>query len=50
MLREALNDEHGTVERDDDGLQKIAAMTEHVLLLAEAVDKIAAVARPTTSR
>ncbi|MET0168235.1 MAG: acyl-CoA dehydrogenase family protein, partial [Vicinamibacterales bacterium] len=42
VLREALNDEHGTVERDVDGLQKVAAMTEHVLLLAEAVDKIAA--------
>jgi 3-oxocholest-4-en-26-oyl-CoA dehydrogenase alpha subunit len=44
VLREALNDEHGTVERDADGLQKIATMTEHVLLLAEAVDKIAAIA------
>ena len=42
VLREALNDEHGTVEREADGLQKIAAMTEHVLLLAEAVDKVAA--------
>jgi alkylation response protein AidB-like acyl-CoA dehydrogenase len=44
VLREALNDEHGTVERLDDGLQKLAAMTEHVLLLAEAVDRVAAVA------
>ena len=44
VLREALNDEHGTVERDTDGLQKVAAMTEHVVLLAEAVDKIAALA------
>ncbi|MGH3675285.1 MAG: acyl-CoA dehydrogenase family protein [Mycobacterium sp.] len=44
VLREALNDEHGTVERESDGLQKIAAMTEHVVLLAEAVDKIAAIA------
>jgi 3-oxocholest-4-en-26-oyl-CoA dehydrogenase alpha subunit len=43
VLREALNDEHGTVERGDDGLQKVAAMSEHVLLLAEAVDKVAAV-------
>ena len=42
VLREALNDEHGTVEREADGLQKVAAMSEHVLLLAEAVDKIAA--------
>jgi alkylation response protein AidB-like acyl-CoA dehydrogenase len=44
VLREALNDEHGTVERLDDGLQKVAAMSEHVLLLAEAADKVAALA------
>jgi 3-oxocholest-4-en-26-oyl-CoA dehydrogenase alpha subunit len=44
VLREALDDEHGTVEREADGLDKVAAMTEHVLLLAQAVDKIAAVA------
>jgi len=42
VLREALNDEHGTVERLDDGLQKVAVMSEHVLLLADAVDKVAA--------
>jgi 3-oxocholest-4-en-26-oyl-CoA dehydrogenase alpha subunit len=42
VLREALNDEHGTVERLDDGLQKVAVMSEHVLVLAEAVDKVAA--------
>ncbi len=42
VLREALNDEHGTVERQADGLQKIAAMSEHVTLLAEAADKVAA--------
>jgi alkylation response protein AidB-like acyl-CoA dehydrogenase len=42
VLREALNDEHGTIDRGDDGLQKVAAMSEHVLLLAEAVDKVAA--------
>ena len=42
VLRDALNDEHGTVERGDDGLQKIAAMSEHVLVLAEALDKVAA--------
>jgi 3-oxocholest-4-en-26-oyl-CoA dehydrogenase alpha subunit len=41
VLRDALNDEHGTVEREPDGLQKIAAMTEHLLLLAEAVDHVA---------
>ncbi|HEX2213833.1 MAG TPA: acyl-CoA dehydrogenase family protein [Mycobacterium sp.] len=44
VLREALNAEHGTVERDAGGLQKIATMTEHLLLLAEAVDHVAAVA------
>lgn len=44
VLRDALNDEHGTVERGDDGLQKIAAMAEFLLLLAEAVDKVAALA------
>jgi 3-oxocholest-4-en-26-oyl-CoA dehydrogenase alpha subunit len=44
VLREALNDEHGTVERQADGLEKIAAMTEHVLQLAEATDKVAALA------
>jgi len=41
VLRDALNDEHGTVEREDDGLQKLAAMSEHLLLLAEAVDNVA---------
>lgn len=44
VLREALNAEHGTVERDAQGLQKLATMSEHVLLLAEAIDRIAAVA------
>ncbi|OBG13260.1 acyl-CoA dehydrogenase [Mycolicibacterium celeriflavum] len=44
VLREALNAEHGTVERDDEGLQKLAAMSEHLLLLSEAVDRVAAVA------
>ena len=43
VLREALNAEHGTVERDAEGLQKIAVMTEHLLLLEEAVDRIAGV-------
>ena len=44
VLREALNAEHGTVERDANGLQKIAVMSEHLALLAEAVDRVAAVA------
>ena len=43
VLREALNAEHGTVERDTEGLQKIAVMTEHLLLLEEAVDRIAGI-------
>jgi alkylation response protein AidB-like acyl-CoA dehydrogenase len=42
VLREALDDEHGTVERDAHGLEKIAAMSEHLVLLAEAIDKVAA--------
>jgi alkylation response protein AidB-like acyl-CoA dehydrogenase len=41
VLRGALNAEHGTVERDGAGLQKIAAMSEHILLLAQAVDDVA---------
>ncbi|BBX17407.1 acyl-CoA dehydrogenase [Mycolicibacterium duvalii] len=41
VLREALNVEHGTVERDDGGLQKLATMTEHALLLAEEIDRVA---------
>jgi alkylation response protein AidB-like acyl-CoA dehydrogenase len=41
VLREALNAEHGTVEHDDSGLNKIAVMTEHATLLADEVDRIA---------
>ena len=44
VLRDALNAEHGTIERDAEGLQKLATMTEHILLMAEAVDRVAAVA------
>ncbi|WP_304112239.1 acyl-CoA dehydrogenase family protein [Mycolicibacterium bacteremicum] len=46
VLREALKAEHGTFERDAGGLQKIATMTEHILLTAEAVDAVAGVAAP----
>ena len=47
VLRGALDVEHGTVERDADGLQTIAVMSEHVTLMAEAIDEIAAlVAQP----
>ncbi len=44
VLREALNAEHGTVQRGADGLEDIAAMAGHGTLLAEAVDKYVAVA------
>jgi alkylation response protein AidB-like acyl-CoA dehydrogenase len=44
VLREALNAEHGTVQRDAHGLQKLAVMSEHLSLLAEAIDRVAAVA------
>lgn len=43
VLRGALNAEHGTVDREAQGLQKIAVMSEHVLLLARAVDGIAGI-------
>jgi alkylation response protein AidB-like acyl-CoA dehydrogenase len=50
VLREALNAEHGTIERDAEGLQKIATMTEHMLLLAAGVDRVACVVgRPDAS-
>ncbi|MDV3125802.1 acyl-CoA dehydrogenase family protein [Mycobacterium sp. 21AC1] len=44
VLRGALDVEHGTVERDDAGLQKIATMTEHITLMAEAADRVATAA------
>src|SRR6478752_10663966 len=44
VLRGALDAEHGTVERDDSGLNKIAVMTEHITLMAEAVDRVARIA------
>jgi alkylation response protein AidB-like acyl-CoA dehydrogenase len=43
VLRAALDVEHGTGDDDSaDGLQKIAVMSEHVTLMAEAIDNIAA--------
>ncbi|MGA8545854.1 MAG: acyl-CoA dehydrogenase family protein [Mycobacterium sp.] len=42
VLRAALDVEHGTAERGADGLQTIAVMSEHVTLMAEAIDQIAA--------
>ena len=43
VMREALAAEHGVLERDSAGLSKLATMTEHVLLLGEALDEAAAV-------
>jgi alkylation response protein AidB-like acyl-CoA dehydrogenase len=42
VLRGALDEEHGTVKKEDDGLQRIAVMSEHLTLMAEAIDQIAA--------
>lgn len=44
VLREALDVEHGTFERDPEGLQRIAVMSEQATLMAEAIDRIAALA------
>jgi alkylation response protein AidB-like acyl-CoA dehydrogenase len=43
VLRGALDVEHGTVEAEDGGLQRVAVMSEHLTLMAEAIDAIAAV-------
>jgi 3-oxocholest-4-en-26-oyl-CoA dehydrogenase alpha subunit len=49
VLRGALELEHGTFERETRGLQKLATMTEHITLMAEAVDRVAAVAPDDTA-
>ena len=41
---QALNAEHGIVERDAEGLQKIAAMAEFGVQIAQAIDTVAAIA------
>jgi alkylation response protein AidB-like acyl-CoA dehydrogenase len=41
VLRAALDVEHGTVDGDAAGLQRIAVMSEHATLMAEAIDRIA---------
>lgn len=46
VLREALNAEHGTIEREAGGLQKIATMTEHILVTADALDGVARLVGP----
>ena len=46
-MRFALDAEHGIVDRDDQGLQYISAMSDHGSEMAEAVDKVASlVTRP----
>ena len=42
VLRAALDVEHGTVQGEDDGLQRIAVMSEHATLMAQAIDNVAA--------
>ena len=42
VLRGALDVEHGTVDGEPDGLQRIAVMSEHATLMAEAIDTAAA--------
>jgi 3-oxocholest-4-en-26-oyl-CoA dehydrogenase alpha subunit len=42
VLRGALDEEHGTAEKENDGLQRVAVMSEHLTLMAEAIDRIAA--------
>jgi 3-oxocholest-4-en-26-oyl-CoA dehydrogenase alpha subunit len=44
VLRGALDVEHGIVDGEADGLQRIAVMSEQLTLMAEAIDKIAALA------
>ncbi len=42
VMRAALASEHGLTERDGEGLQDVAAMAGHGLVMAEAVDRVAA--------
>jgi 3-oxocholest-4-en-26-oyl-CoA dehydrogenase alpha subunit len=41
-MRSALDSEHGLIDPEDHGLQNISAMSEHGRVMAEAVDKAAA--------
>lgn len=43
VMRMALDAEHGVGERGAQGLQRLCTMTEHGLLMAEAVDKVAGI-------
>jgi 3-oxocholest-4-en-26-oyl-CoA dehydrogenase alpha subunit len=42
VMRSALDSEHGLIDPEDHGLQSISAMSGHGTLMAEAVDKVAA--------
>jgi alkylation response protein AidB-like acyl-CoA dehydrogenase len=42
VMRSALDSEHGIIDPEDHGLQNISAMSEHGRVMAEAVDKAAA--------
>lgn len=44
VMRMALDAEHGVGERGAQGLQRLCTMTEHGLLMAEAVDTVAGIA------
>lgn len=44
VMRSALDSEHGLTERDAEGLQDVAAMSGHGMVMAEAVDRVAALA------
>ena len=47
VMRFALDAEHGIVDRDDQGLQYISAMSSHGTEMAEAVDKVASLVART---
>ncbi len=44
VMRSALDAEHGIIDPEDHGLQDIATMSGHGMLMAEAVDTVAAIA------
>jgi alkylation response protein AidB-like acyl-CoA dehydrogenase len=47
VMRFALDAEHGIIDRDDQGLQYISAMSSHGTEMAEAVDKVASLVERT---
>jgi 3-oxocholest-4-en-26-oyl-CoA dehydrogenase alpha subunit len=44
VMRSALDSEHGIVDTEDHGLQSVSAMSGHGMVMAEAVDTVAALA------